>query len=235
MRNYNLLWVLWAAWALLVMVWLADIYLDLPALFYAQALAVALGIGIPALTALYYKAKRNNLMFSFDKNKKTAEKSPEMSEINNPAALINSVSPVRVKKDTFISQDAQITGKVEAGGNITVEGHIEGEVLCENTIKVEHIGKVKGEMKSQQIVINGDVEGRIYAGTVAILAQGKMTGEIFSDELSIEKGGVFIGQSNPLTPETPGQEQIGYAQKPQDTAEREHIAALADGYPLTGG
>ncbi|PWC10988.1 hypothetical protein DDT56_20765 [Brenneria corticis] len=171
-------------------------------------------------------------MFSFDKNKKTAEKSSEMSEINNPAALINSVSPVRVKKDTFISQDAQITGKVEAEGNITVEGHIEGEVLCENTIKVEHIGKIKGEMKSQQIVINGDVEGRIYAGTVAILAQGKMVGEIFSDELSIEKGGVFIGRSNPLTPETPSQEQIGYAQKPQDTAEREDIAALADSSPL---
>lgn len=229
MRNYNLLWGLWAVWALLVTVWLVDIYLDLPVLFYERALLAVLGIGLPVLVAMFYKVKRNNLMFSFDKNKKTMEKQQEVGEINNPAELINSVSPVRVKKDTFISQDAQITGKVEAEGNITVEGHVIGDLFCENAIKVEHAGSVQGEMKSQQIIINGQVEGRIEAGAVSILAQGKVVGDIFSDELSIEKGGVFIGQSNTLRREPQSQEKLVYV----DKTEQEDIVTTAGDTPLS--
>ncbi|QTF10909.1 polymer-forming cytoskeletal protein [Brenneria izadpanahii] len=167
-------------------------------------------------------------MFSFEKNKKSIEKQQEISEINNPAELINSVSPVRVKKDTFISQEAQITGKVKTEGNITVEGHVVGDLFCENTIKVEHSGSVKGEMKSQRIIIDGHVEGRIEAGAVSILAQGKMVGDIFSDELSIEKGGVFIGQSNTLQQESQGQEKLGYV----DKTEQEDIVTMAGNTPL---
>lgn len=231
MRNYNLLWGLWAVWALLVVIWFIDIYLDLPALDYGQLLAAILGAGIVVLMVFFYNFKRSNPMFSFDKRKKSVEEPQESSEISNPPELVNSVSPVRVKKDTFIAQGTQLTGKVAADGNITVEGHIEGDVQCENTIRVEHIGKVKGEMKSQQIVINGYVEGRIYAHTVTILAQGKMVGDIFSDELSIEKGGIFLGQSNQLKQGQHSQETLAYAEKADDLIEGGNIMALVENNP----
>ncbi|MCG8709903.1 polymer-forming cytoskeletal protein [Brenneria sp. 4F2] len=148
-------------------------------------------------------------MFLLNKNKKTPENRLNTNEIKNSPELIDSVSPVRVKKDTFISQGAQIIGNVETAGNILVEGDVSGDMFCGNSIKVEHIGKVNGEIKAQQIIIDGYVEGRIEAKAVSILAQGKMVGDIFSDEFSIEKGGVFIGQSHPLPQD---QERIVYAQ-----------------------
>ncbi|WP_233965773.1 bactofilin family protein [Pectobacterium polaris] len=181
-------------------------------------------------------------MFSFDKNKKDAKEPQERSEINSSPVispsneLINSVNPVRVKKDTFISQGARMTGSLAVDGNITVEGRVEGDVQCDNTIKVEHTGQVNGEMKSQQIVINGRVEGRIAASVVAILAQGKVFGDIFTDELSIEKGGVFTGQSHPLTPPAQNQEKLTYVEKKKEKpgkapAEQENVVALASNAP----
>ncbi|MCV9879680.1 bactofilin family protein [Brenneria izbisi] len=223
MRNYNLLWGLWAIWALLIVIWFIDIPLDLPILAYEQILTVILGIGASGLMVFLYNLKRSYWMFSFDKSKKAAAAPQENSEINNPAELVNSVSPVRVKKDTFISQGAQMKGKLAVDGDITVEGHIEGDVQCDNTIKVEHGGQVKGEMTSRQIIINGHVEGRISASVVAIQAQGVVIGDIFSDELSIEKGGIFTGQSNPLKPEKPQQEKLTYVEKKKDKIDKNPI------------
>ncbi|KHN50087.1 hypothetical protein OI69_15815 [Pectobacterium fontis] len=178
-------------------------------------------------------------MFSFDKNKKDAKEQQGRSEISPPLTVIpsnelmNSVNSVRVKKDTFVSQGARMTGSLTVDGNITVEGRVEGDVQCDNTIKVEHTGQVNGEMKSQQIVINGRVEGRIAASVVAILAQGKVFGDIFTDELSIEKGGVFTGQSHPLTP---NQEKQGYAEKKKEKtsktpAGQENVVILESNVP----
>ncbi|PWC21569.1 MULTISPECIES: bactofilin family protein [Brenneria] len=171
-------------------------------------------------------------MFSFDKNKKSAAEPQERSALNSPTELVNSVSPVRVRKDAFISQGARMEGKLAADGDITVEGEIEGDVCCNNTIKVEHSGKVTGELTSQQIIINGRVEGRIYAGSVTILAQGKVVGDIFSDELSIEKGGVFTGKSNPLQAEQRAQEALACAEKADGPTENENVMALVENDPL---
>ncbi|WP_409309142.1 polymer-forming cytoskeletal protein [Pectobacterium sp. B1J-3] len=216
MRNYNLLWGLWAVWALLVVIWLIDICLDVPVQNNGPMLASILGTVGLALGVFFYHFKRNSPVFSFDKSKKAAPSVQENSEISNLPEVVNSISPVRVKKDTFISLGAQLTGRLTVDGNITVEGQVDGDIQCDDTIKVEHSGQVKGEMKSQQITINGHVEGRIVASAVAILAQGKVIGDIFSDELSIEKGGLFTGQSNPLNPQAPDQKKLVHVEKKKD-------------------
>lgn len=208
-RNYNLLWGVWAVWGLLVAGWLVDIHMDLPALFYGKALAVVLGLALPALMVWFYKTKRNRLMSSFDENKNAVTASQEAGEIKYFTESLRPVSPPNGDKDTVISQGAQIAGEVKAAGNITVEGHVIGDLFCENTIKVENSGKVIGEIKARKIIIDGYVDGRLEACSVSVLAQGKVVGDIFSDELSIERGGVFNGQANPSQQ---NQERSVYAQ-----------------------
>lgn len=44
-------------------------------------------------------------------------------------------------------------------------------------------------------MINGYAEGGLYADTLTLQREGKIKGEINTDELIIEKGGVFIGTS----------------------------------------
>lgn len=115
--------------------------------------------------------------------------------------LMESAKPVKAIKDTFVSQGTQLTGTIEGQGNIIVEGVIEGSLTCSHQVRIEPTGQVKGEIHAQHIMINGSVEGSCHADSLTIQPKGHMRGDIFTDEFSIEKGGVFVGQSQ-LMPQT---------------------------------
>ncbi|AUG99235.1 polymer-forming cytoskeletal protein [Prodigiosinella confusarubida] len=206
MRKYHFLWVIWVMWAGGVVFWLTDARLALSAMALRYGTLIGLSLILITLIAVLFGSKRSNHMFSFDKSKKSAETLQDTQAVNDAeksvpvlpeTALV--VSPVRVKKDTFISQGIQLVGRVEGNCNITIEGNIEGDVQCEHVIKVELGGSVKGELRAEQIIVNGLVEGRLYASVINVLSAGNVRGEVYVDEFTIEKGGVFIGQSNLLT------------------------------------
>ncbi|WON75812.1 polymer-forming cytoskeletal protein [Serratia sp. UGAL515B_01] len=147
-------------------------------------------------------------MLSFSKQKKAINEPNIQETLENPASqpispaetvalaeIADAIKPVRAKKDTFISNGSQFTGVIEGDGNIVVEGKVEGNIICTHMVRIENSGHVKGEIRAQQITINGSVEGRCYADTLSIQAKGSIRGDIFADEISIEKGGIFIGQS----------------------------------------
>ncbi|WP_431225466.1 bactofilin family protein [Serratia sp. L9] len=153
-------------------------------------------------------------MLSFNKQKKSNEpKSPVTIEQPEPqippetvmpADVADAIKPIRAKKDTFISNGALFTGVIEGDGNIIVEGRVEGNIVCTHMVRVENSGYVKGEIRAQQIMINGAVEGRCFADSLSIQPKGSMHGDIYADEISIEKGGIFVGQSQ-LMQKTPPQ------------------------------
>ncbi|WP_152526595.1 bactofilin family protein [Serratia fonticola] len=132
------------------------------------------------------------------------------SEPNILSEVADAIKPIRAKKDTFISNGALFTGVIEGDGNIIVEGRVEGNIICSHMVRIETSGHVKGEIRAQQITINGPVEGRCFADSLSIQPKGSMRGDIFADEISIEKGGLFIGQSQ-LMQKTPPQAQPAQA------------------------
>ncbi|EIX4510767.1 polymer-forming cytoskeletal protein [Escherichia coli] len=103
-------------------------------------------------------------------------------------------------KDCFISNDTSFNGTFKCDGNIIIEGHVEGDVICDNLVKIESGGYIRGVVRGQQVLINGTVEGKCYAARLSVLSEGTMHGDIFSDEISIEKGGSFIGCSQLMEP-----------------------------------
>ncbi|MHC5178303.1 Polymer-forming cytoskeletal [Serratia rubidaea] len=157
---------------------------------------------------LFNKSKKNPT----DKSgKKTDDAKPPHNDMKEPvktapappplAELLESSKPVKAIKDTFVSQGTQLTGTIEGQGNIIVEGVIEGSLTCSHQVRIEPTGHVKGEIHAQHIMINGSVEGSCHADSLTIQPKGHMRGDIFTDEFSIEKGGVFVGQSQ-LMPQT---------------------------------
>ncbi len=65
-------------------------------------------------------------------------------------------------------------------------------------VVISHEGCVKGEIYAEKIVVNGVVNGSCYANAVEILEKGKITGSAFSDNLSIDRGGLFFGDIHPM-------------------------------------
>lgn len=47
-------------------------------------------------------------------------------------------------KDCFISNDTSFNGTFKCGGNIIIEGHVEGDVICDNLVKIESGGTSEG-------------------------------------------------------------------------------------------
>lgn len=211
MRNYNLLWCVWVLWTLFIILWLTGT--SVSGIYLNYALAAALVFALLATLAFIHKVTRTNNMLSFNKQKKsTNEPKPQKMVDHHPEAtaladVACAIKPIQAKKDTFISSGGLFTGVIEADGNIIVEGKVEGNIICSHMVRIENSGHVKGEIRAQQIMINGAVEGRCYADSLSIQPKGSVHGDIFADEIAIEKGGVFIGQSQ-LMQKASGQAKI---------------------------
>jgi cytoskeletal protein CcmA (bactofilin family) len=217
MRNYNLLWCVWVLWALFIILRLTGIsFTDIN---LKLALLTALAMALLATLVFIYKITRMKKMLSFNKQKKSTNDTKASDMIDQPvpqpqtqpepaslADVADAIKPIRAKKDTFISNGALFTGVIEGDGNIIVEGKVEGNIVCTHMVRIENSGHVKGEIRAQQIMINGAVEGRCYADSLSIQPKGSMRGDIYADEIAIEKGGIFIGQSQ-LMQKTPPQTQ----------------------------
>lgn len=80
-----------------------------------------------------------------------------------------------------------------------VDGYIEGKIVSEKTLVISGTGRIKGELTADKVIINGLFEGDCFANSVEILPQGKAHGVIHCDDLSIERGGSFIGKTLPTS------------------------------------
>ena len=131
------------------------------------------------------KSKKNEVVANQDKSEK---KTP----IHGKDILLTAV-----RKDVFIANGANLTGIIETEGSIVSEGVIEGNIRSAHEVRINNGGVVKGDIHATHVIINGLVTGRCYASAVSLLEKGRIEGNIYTNELSIEKGGVFIGESSP--------------------------------------
>lgn len=56
---------------------------------------------------------------------------------------------------------------------------------------------MKGEISANKVIINGQFQGKIVAQSIEVLAAGKALGVMQTDNLCIERGGSFVGETLP--------------------------------------
>ncbi|WP_417704255.1 bactofilin family protein [Rheinheimera aquimaris] len=100
---------------------------------------------------------------------------------------------------TVIAQGCSVNGNVRLSGDIQVDGYIEGKIVCDRSLIISASGRIKGEVTADKVIINGLFDGECYANSVEILPQGKAHGVIHCDDLSIERGGSFLGKTLPTS------------------------------------
>jgi cytoskeletal protein CcmA (bactofilin family) len=96
---------------------------------------------------------------------------------------------------TIITAGAKIKGELELSCNLYIDGELEGSINSSKEINVGKNGHVKGNIITNRLIVQGNVEGSIAADRVDIKAAGHVNGEITSVELVIESKGVFEGTS----------------------------------------
>ena len=110
------------------------------------------------------------------------------------------------KIDTLIGPDSRLEGNIYFRGVLHIESEVHGSVVSENKDKslliLAEKGSIKGDVVGSMIIINGSVEGDIYAsGTLELARHAKVNGDVHYNLLEIEVGAQVNGSLHHKTEE----------------------------------
>ncbi len=99
---------------------------------------------------------------------------------------------------TLIAPHTEVIGDVRFSNQLYVSGRVTGNVLADNdkaTLVITEEGCVSGEVRVPNIVINGVVEGDVFAGhKVELAPKAKVRGNLYYKLIEMQLGALVDGQ-----------------------------------------
>lgn len=100
---------------------------------------------------------------------------------------------------TLVAANTEISGDVKFEDQLYINGRVNGNVLADAgskaTVIVSEEGTVKGEIRVPNVVINGMVEGNIYASARMELAtKAQVKGNVYYTLIEMQLGAMVDGQ-----------------------------------------
>ncbi len=86
-----------------------------------------------------------------------------------------------------------VKGVLDTDGDLRIDGAVEGIVQAQRLI-VGFGGSIDGDVIAADVLINGRVNGRIFAFNVKLEAQADITGRVFHHHVTVEKGARIDGR-----------------------------------------
>ena len=115
------------------------------------------------------------------------------------AAKTLSGVPRKAASPSLISADLRIVGDLNSGGDIHVEGVVEGDIRSA-MLTIGEGAEVRGSIVAEQVRVCGTVLGQIQAQRVELTKTAKVTGDIAHELLSIESGAFIEGHCRRVEP-----------------------------------
>ena len=96
----------------------------------------------------------------------------------------------------IIGSSANIKGNVKDDNEITIYGNVEGDIECKK-LTVGKSGSAKGKIITENLVIEGNVDGEIKVKDhLTIYTTGRTSGKISYGSINIDDGGKIEGEIN---------------------------------------
>jgi cytoskeletal protein CcmA (bactofilin family) len=100
--------------------------------------------------------------------------------------------------DTLIGAATKIEGRMVVNKSIRLDGTIEGSIESNTdthvTVAIGNTGLVHGDVRAHRVLVNGQVDGNIYAREKCELHEtSKVKGDIHYGLLGIEHGAEILG------------------------------------------
>ena len=105
----------------------------------------------------------------------------------------------KVRIDTLVGRNSRVDGDLRYKGGLHVDGEIHGNVHAEegseSMLSLSQNGVIRGEVKVPHIVINGTVEGDVYAEKRLELGpEARVTGDVYYNLVEIAVGATVNGK-----------------------------------------
>jgi len=98
-------------------------------------------------------------------------------------------------KESFISSDLVIEGKIEGSGHVRIAGRFKGDVHVQGNVTIEQGAQVTGEVRADMVIVGGEVTGNINAASrVELQSTGVLNGDLNAGSLVVAAGSRMRGQ-----------------------------------------
>jgi cytoskeletal protein CcmA (bactofilin family) len=98
-------------------------------------------------------------------------------------------------KESLISADLTIEGKIEGAGHVRIAGSFKGDVNVQGNLTIESGAKITGQVRANTVVVAGELHGNIEAAVrVELLETGMVVGDVKAASLTVAAGSRMRGQ-----------------------------------------
>jgi cytoskeletal protein CcmA (bactofilin family) len=88
---------------------------------------------------------------------------------------------------SHLSKAVTVNGDLESDGELHIYGNVRGQV-CADRLVVGSGGYLEGDVIARDVLIEGRMEGRIFALNVTLDSAAEVTGRIFHNTITVVKG-----------------------------------------------
>jgi len=98
-------------------------------------------------------------------------------------------------KESHISADLTIEGKIVGTGHIRIAGRFKGDVQVDGNVSLESGARLEGHVKASVVSVGGELIGNIEnAKRVELLETGVINGDVKAGSLTVAAGSRMRGQ-----------------------------------------
>lgn len=124
---------------------------------------------------------------------------PREPERTNVAPLSPDVqrrpAPRQEMKESFLSADLTIEGKIAGTGHVRIAGRFKGDVQVDGNLSLDSGARLEGHVKAAVVSVGGELIGNIEnAKRVELLETGVINGDVKAGSLTVAAGSRMRGQ-----------------------------------------
>ena len=92
-----------------------------------------------------------------------------------------------------------VIGQLQTEGNLTIDGRVEGQVLCEGgAVVIAATAEVRGDVYARDITVLGRADGQLIATDVVdVRAGATVTGRVMARQMILNEAASFNGRVEP--------------------------------------
>lgn len=96
---------------------------------------------------------------------------------------------------TLIARGVKVEGEFTSQGDVAIEGEVHGTLSCTGLLTVGNESKIRADVKANDAVIAGTVEGNItIAKRLELKTTARVTGDVMCEVISVEAGAMVLGR-----------------------------------------
>jgi cytoskeletal protein CcmA (bactofilin family) len=129
---------------------------------------------------------------------------PQMSLLARRSGPTSTPSPAA---SGYSVLDAQlvVTGDLDTAGSLRIDGKLEGTIRRADTVVLGVGATMTGDVHAREVIVGGSVTGNIHATErVELQATAIVTGDVLTQTILVQEGGVVNGRVLMRPPEDAG-------------------------------